>query len=101
MERLMILLRGSASGGRNAVGAGALVALVILLGMAPMAVAGQSSGPAASAHPLAAGQQTYSSATEASEALLAALQKEDEASLLRVLGGNAKEILSSGDDAEE
>jgi hypothetical protein len=52
-------------------------------------------------HPVEVGQQTYSSAAEASEALVAALQREDEPSLLKVLGANAKDVLSSGDEAED
>jgi hypothetical protein len=111
----MISIEGSVSGGRNrvGVGAGAFLTLVICLGIAPMAVAGQStaqqsvltghesSARRAEVHTVEAGQQTYSSAAEASEALVTALQKEDERSLLKVLGANAKDVLSSGDEAED
>jgi hypothetical protein len=47
------------------------------------------------------GQQTFSSAAEASKALVSALQGEDEASLLKILGPAAKDIISSGDAAED
>lgn len=111
----MIWLEGSNSGGRSLAGAGtaALFALAICLGMVPRAAAGQSTGqqPAPSGyepaarrapvHPAQAGQQTFSSAADASQALFAALQKEDEPSLLRVLGADAKDILSSGDETED
>ena len=43
------------------------------------------------------GQQTFSSCEEASKALVAALQSNDEQQLLKVLGANAKDIVSSGD----
>src|ERR1017187_1177574 len=115
MERLMISIERSISCRRNlvGVGAGALLTLVICLGIAPMAVAGQSTSHQpvvagdessvrrAQVHPIEAGQQTYSSGAEASEALVTALQKEDEPSLFNVLGANAKDILSTGDEAED
>lgn len=47
------------------------------------------------------GQQTFASAQEASQALFAALQKDDLSSLLKVLGPDATEILSSGDETED
>jgi hypothetical protein len=111
----MISIQGSISAGRIrvGVGAGALLMLAICLGTAPMTVAGQSTTPQpvrtghessvrrAQVHPVESGQQTYSSAAEASEALVTALQKEDEPSLLKVLGASAKDVLSSGDEAED
>ncbi len=111
----MISIEGNVAGGRNrvGVGAGALLTLMICLGVAPTAVAGQSTTqePAltgnespvrrAEVDAVEVGQQTYSSAAEASEALVTALQKEDETSLLKVLGANAKDVLSSGDEAED
>ncbi len=109
----MISIEESVSGGRSLVGAGAgaLLTLVICVGIAPMAIAGQSTAqqPAGressvrrvQVHPVEAGQQTYSSAAEASEALVTALQKEDEPSLLKVLGASTKDVLSSGDEAED
>lgn len=64
----------------------------------------QSSGPE-SAHrkssELQPGQQTFSSASEAVQALVEAVQKNDQPALLKVLGSNAKDIISSGDDAED
>jgi hypothetical protein len=48
-----------------------------------------------------AGQQTFSSAEEASSALVAAVQSDDEKALLSVLGPDAREIISSGDEAED
>jgi hypothetical protein len=47
------------------------------------------------------GQKTFSSAEEASKALVAALQANDEAALLNILGPNAKDIISSGDPVED
>lgn len=48
-----------------------------------------------------AGQQTFTSAAEATHALVTAIQNDDQASLFRVLGPNSKDIISSGDDAED
>jgi Protein of unknown function (DUF2950) len=48
-----------------------------------------------------AGQQTFPSAMDASQALVGAIQKDDEAGLLKILGLNAKDIISSGDQAED
>jgi hypothetical protein len=47
------------------------------------------------------GQETFSSAADATQALLKAIQNDDQPSLLKVLGPNAKDIVSSGDDAED
>jgi hypothetical protein len=47
------------------------------------------------------GQQTYASAREASQALFAALQEDDLPSLLKILGPDANDILSSGDETED
>ena len=47
------------------------------------------------------GQQTFSSANEATQALVTAMKNNDQPSLLKVLGPNAKTIVSSGDDAED
>jgi hypothetical protein len=47
------------------------------------------------------GQATYASAEEASQALLTALQKNDEKAMLEVLGPDGKEIVSSGDPAQD
>jgi hypothetical protein len=47
------------------------------------------------------GQKTFSSAEDASTALLAATQSNDEKALLEILGPDGKQIVSSGDDAED
>jgi hypothetical protein len=47
------------------------------------------------------GQKAFSSAEEASQALVTALQSNDEKAILDVLGQDAKQIVSSGDDAED
>jgi hypothetical protein len=48
-----------------------------------------------------AGQQTFSSASQASKSLVSALQSDDESTLLQILGPNAKEIVSSGDPTQD
>jgi hypothetical protein len=55
--------------------------------------------PAASAQQ--AGQETFSSAGKATKALVSALQSDDESALLKILGPNAKKIISSGDPTED
>lgn len=47
------------------------------------------------------GQKTFSSASQASKALVSALQSNDESALLEILGPDSKDILSSGDQAED
>lgn len=47
------------------------------------------------------GQQTFSSAEEASRALVAAAQANDEKAMLAVLGPDGKEIVSSGDEVQD
>src|SRR5580658_11031602 len=47
------------------------------------------------------GQKTFSSAEEASQALVAAAQNSDEKALLDILGPDGKQIVSSGDDTED
>jgi len=47
------------------------------------------------------GQKTFSSSEDASGALAAAAQSNDEKALLEILGPDAKEIISSGDDTED
>jgi hypothetical protein len=47
------------------------------------------------------GQKTFASAEEASSALVAASQKNDEKMILEILGKNGKRIVSSGDDVED
>jgi hypothetical protein len=46
-------------------------------------------------------QKTYASAEEASKALIAAVDKNDEKAMLEVLGQDGKPIVSSGDPAED
>jgi len=48
-----------------------------------------------------AGQQTFASAEDASRALFDAMQAQDEQAPLRILGQAGKDILSSGDPAED
>jgi hypothetical protein len=67
-----------------------LAALAILLGCLP--AAGLAQPP---------GQRTFSSAEQASNALVAAMQSNDEKSLQEFLGPDASQIISSGDEAED
>src|ERR1017187_6631364 len=53
-----------------------------------------SSGPQA-------GQETFSSAAKASMSLVSALQNNRQQALLKILGPDAKEIVSSGDESED
>jgi hypothetical protein len=47
------------------------------------------------------GQQSFASAEEATKALLAALESEDQATLLKILGPGAQDIVSSGDETAD
>jgi hypothetical protein len=47
------------------------------------------------------GQKTFASAEEASNALVTAVQSNDEKAMLEILGLDGKEIVSSGDDTED
>ena len=47
------------------------------------------------------GQKTFSSAEDASNALVAAAQNNDEKAMLEILGPDGKQIVSSGDDVED
>ncbi len=47
------------------------------------------------------GQKTFSSAEEASNALATAAQSNDEKAMLKILGPQGKQIVSSGDDEED
>ncbi len=47
------------------------------------------------------GQKTFSSAEEASNAMVAAAQNNDEKAMLDILGPEGKQIVSSGDDTED
>ncbi len=87
------------------------VALAVVPGFSSHVAAGQSSeqSPVASGHQSKsqrsitdqAGEQTFSSAAEASQALVTALQSNDRDSLLKLLGASTTDILSSGDETED
>ena len=47
------------------------------------------------------GQKTFSSPQDASTALVAAVERGDEKSMLEILGSDGKEIISSGDPTED
>jgi hypothetical protein len=47
------------------------------------------------------GQKTFSSAQEAAKALVAAVQSNDEKALLDILGPDAQQLVSSGDETED
>src|SRR5271157_2518858 len=47
------------------------------------------------------GQKTFSSPEDASKALVAALQNNDEKAMLDILGPDGKQIVSSGDEVED
>ncbi len=47
------------------------------------------------------GQKTFSSAEDASQALVTAAQNNDEKTMLDILGKNAKQIVDSGDEVED
>jgi hypothetical protein len=68
-----------------------LAAVVIL-------VAGSFSRPSVAQQ---AGQKTFSSAEDASHALVTAAENNDEKAMLDILGADGKQIVSSGDDAED
>ncbi len=62
----------------------------LVMALAPVSAAAQQSG-----------QETFASAGKASHALVAALKADDQPTLLRILGPDAKEIVSSGDPSED
>jgi hypothetical protein len=57
--------------------------------------------PAAGARGQEAGQSTFAAAEDAAKALYKAARGNDEKALLRILGPDGKEIISSGDGAED
>jgi hypothetical protein len=63
-----------------------------------LAVMGCCAIPAGAQQP---GQKTFSSAMEASRALVEAVKADDQPELLKILGPGAKRIVSSGDAAED
>jgi hypothetical protein len=82
----------------------AAVGLVSSLAAQSGAQTSASSAPASAErklNPPQTGQETFSSAADATQALVKAIQNDDHTSLLKVLGPNAKDIVSSGDDAED
>jgi hypothetical protein len=66
------------------------LAILIVAGCFPARAAAQEKG-----------QKTFSSAEDASQALIAAVQANDENAMLDVLGPSGKEIVSSGDAVED
>jgi len=85
------------------------VVIALALGLVPtLAAAGAQQPPSAGqvapdqrSNGPQAGQEVFPSAAKATEALVTAMQNDVEASLLKILGPNAKDIISSGDDAED
>ena len=74
----------------NLRGLATLTAALLLIGCFPTRSMAQQEG-----------QKTFSSAEEAGRALFAALQSNDEKAILDVLGQGAKQIISSGNEAED
>ena len=68
------------------------------LGSAAVLVVGVSAIPVMAQQ---AGQKTFSSAEEASHALVKAVHRDDVAGLMEILGPDAKDIVSSGDSVED
>jgi Protein of unknown function (DUF2950) len=93
MERNTMLHKISIVGQLNWMSFARFTALV-LLGL----FLGSSFMPALAQQP---GQRTFTSREEASRALFAALQAQDEQSPLSILGPGGKDVLSSGDSAED
>jgi hypothetical protein len=95
----------------SAGGGSFLAVLAACLGVSAIAMAAQSAAKTSTAAPDAPaarrvdavepGQKTFSSPGEATEALISALTNEGQDALLRVLGPDSKEILSSGDETED
>ena len=68
---------------------GTLAVLALAVSAPPRSVAQQS------------GQKTFGSASAASHALAKAVQSDDQSALLSILGPDAKDLISSGDPAED
>src|ERR1700693_402604 len=68
------------------------------LAAAAILLAGCFSLPSMAQQP---GQKAFSSAEDASQALVAAARSNDEKAMLDILGAEGKQIVSSGDDAED
>ena len=73
----------------------------ILGTVAGVAILGAAMGSAIPAVAQQPGQETFPSAGRASHALVAALKDNDESALMKILGPDAKDIVSSGDPAED
>jgi DUF2950 family protein len=115
MENEIMASRLRSSNGNCLNGFGGIVAcaaLAICIGLFPGAAEGQAAGQqptsasgnsvvrkTAAREPV--GRQTFPSAMDASQALVTALQNNDQQALLKVLGPDAKDIISSGDDTED
>ncbi len=98
--------RSYAAGVRRVVAVAAVAALGFVSSVAAQSGAQKpaSGAPASTERKFStpqAGQETFSSAADATQGLLKAIQNDDQPSLLRVLGPNAKDIIFSGDDAED
>jgi hypothetical protein len=74
-----------------------LADLLKIAGLAMLLLAGFSGRSAAQQK----GQKTFSSPEEASQALVAAAQKNDEKTMLEILGPDAQAVISSGDPIED
>jgi hypothetical protein len=110
---MTLAMRSSQNATRNVKGVrrAAAVAALGALGLFSSLALGQSAAakPAsrgsqsggAKSNEIQPGQQTFSSAAEATAVLVGAIKKDDQATLLKVLGPNAKGIISSGDEAED
>ena len=89
----------------------AFTALVVCIGLLPTEAGSQSAGQQSTSpvHNTMArkttsapvGEEIFPSAGEATQALVTAIQNNDQPALLKVLGPDAKDIISSGDDAED
>ncbi len=109
---VMALARSSVKASRRrGVGGVAALAVVAALGLfsnlgagqsakQPPAAAGRESKPLKSTGPQA-GQPTFPSAEQASHALVTALQTGDPQAIVKVLGRDAKDVVSSGDETED
>ena len=80
--------------GFNQFGWGSLLKIIVV---AVLLTAGFS----ASSEAQRKGRKTFSSVEEASHALITAIQSNDEKAILDVLGPDAKQVVSSGDDVED
>jgi hypothetical protein len=75
---------------RGIAGRLAVLATLAALAWLPLSASAQQSG-----------QRTFSSAADASKALIVALQSNNQPELLSILGSDAKDILSSGDEVQD